>query len=114
MTRSASEGNPKEQSEGALRALLPFLLGPAEVLLVPNKVDGIEPTVLLVIRHQASTVSHQLSLTETRQLATYLSVAANEAEALSSCRSATRTDKLMSTSATGQPSSKLRTQLDPQ
>lgn len=86
MARSASQANLEEHSEGTLRALLPFLVGPAEVLLVPNKVDGIEPTVLLVIRHQASTVSHQLSLIETRRLATYLSVAANEAEALSPSR----------------------------
>ena len=67
-----------------LRALTPFTIGEAEILLVPNKLNGAEPTVLLIARHQASTISNQLTLAEMRQLAGYLNVVADEAEALAS------------------------------
>ncbi len=64
------------------RALRPFTIGGATMLLVPNKVDGAEANVLLIARDPTSAISRQLSLAEVRRLALYLTEAADEAEAL--------------------------------
>ncbi len=61
---------------------MPFTIGGTEIVLVPNKRSGAEPTVLLIARHRAAKISRRLTLAETRRLAAYLSAAASEAEAL--------------------------------
>lgn len=71
-----------EQDRDRLKALMPFRVGRAEILLVPNKRGNAEPTVLLITGFQDPKIARQLTLTETRRLAAYLNVAADEAEAL--------------------------------
>lgn len=71
-----------------LRALSPFTVGETQILLVPNELNGSEPSVLVVARYRGRTISSQLPPADMRQFAEYLQAAADEAEALTSPRTA--------------------------
>lgn len=73
-----------------LRALVPFTVGGAELMLVPNQPDGAEPSVLLIARHREGVISEQLALARVYRLAAHLMLAAADAELLAGGASTVR------------------------
>lgn len=75
---------PHDHNDSNLSALLPFAIGDAEILLIPNQREGSGAGVMLITRSQGVTISNQIPLVRARQFAAYLQTAADEAEEMAS------------------------------